>query len=383
MKLYYQKEKHKLYLLAKAKREIEKRIARNKFLKNKRKWKLGKKDIGVIARETNIRYRDYKKIVAPTDLSLIRNTEEVIDFIMQLKDFFNKKRKVFLNLKKIKNIDYDSIVVLLATLIRFKSNKIAFDGSLPRDRNIRKILNDSGFINIIRSNEDIKDEEAYEIFLKRKIHTHASKIVDSQLSSKIIGVASETVWGTEKRCQGVQRAMIELMLNTNNHATIGVEGDKHWWLSVNHDYENRKVSFSFVDFGVGIFTSLNKKPDGHKFHGILNSLKNRFKTENNFDLLKLILEGELHRTSTNKHFRGKGLPGIFEARTRNHFNNLVIISNDAYADVDNNIYKQLNTNFGGTFVHWELCTSNVNFSDGTNKDKNIAEFRTHSGAALY
>ena len=67
---------------------------------------------------------------------------------------------------------------------------------------------------------------------------------------------------------------LELMQNTNNHASLKVFGEKHWWLSVNYDKDNNKVKFSFVDFGMGIFKSLENKNSKSKIYGIIGKLKN-------------------------------------------------------------------------------------------------------------
>jgi hypothetical protein len=151
-----------------------------------------------------------------------------------------------------------------------------------------------------------------------------------------------------------------LMHNTNNHASLGAKGEKHWWLSVHHRRSRRRVTFSFVDFGVGIFRSLDGKRTNERFHGWRTS---EFGTiippgATNAQLLQLILTGEMHRTVTKEDFRGKGLPGIREVWERNHISNLRIVTNDVYADVARDEYRTLNPPFDGTLVVWELEESN-------------------------
>jgi len=79
---------------------------------------------------------------------------------------------------------------------------------------------------------------------------------------------------------------------------------------------------------------------------------------NNADLLKLILDGTLHRSVTGKDYRGKGLPGIAGALRRNQISNLHIITNDVYCQPDKDFYKKLETSFSGTFVYLELGQTN-------------------------
>ncbi len=261
-------------------------------------------------------------------------------------------------------IDYDAIVILLSIMVRFKAQKIDFNGDMPLNPLAKQRLMDSGFFDNLYKH--FKDEDRYNLVWNRRnsFYTHAWKNVDSELTGKVIDQASQTVWGELRRCPGMQRILIEIMQNTNNHAALGKEGDKHWWLSVNHRKNENKVCFSFVDYGVGVFRSLQEKEPGSKFYLGLDKLAKRFTFQDNAALLKLIFNGELHKSSTGEHFRGKGLPGIYEALQRNSISNLYIVTNDVYAAVSQNIYRTMNSHFEGTFLYWELNKTNESY-DGT------------------
>lgn len=304
------------------------------------------------------KYKRFKKVVAPTVLSFLRNTEGVIKFIHELNVHFVRQQKVFVILKDVTVIDYDALVVLLSLMVKFKSEKIDFNGDFPDDAYCRQKLMNSKFLpnlyKYLPANDRVKLGEF------NSIHTHAWKNVDSKLSATLIERAAERIWKSKRRCQGVQRTLIELMQNTNNHATVGLAGDKHWWLSVNYVQNENKVCFSFVDFGVGVFESLSNKQSSSKFYGWLEKMQATFKYQNNAELLKLILDGELHSTVTGKHYRGKGLPGIREALSRNQISNLHIVTNNVIADVGAGTYRKLNNNFEGTFLYWELNEQNIN-----------------------
>jgi len=311
-------------------------------------------------RDRSIRWQ-YKNIVyAPSIFNFIGNTEEVVKFIQQIEEVYQRKRKVFVELKNVKEIDYGAIVTLLSIMVKFRSSNIKFNGSFPRDHKIAELLINSGFFENLSN--VFKEEDRYEISKRKSdgIHTHAMKNVDSQLGARIIQAASATVWGEERRCQGIQRTLLELMQNTNNHAEIGKEGEKHWWLSVNHVKRERKVCFSFVDFGVGIFKSLQNKPENSKWYNWATKIADRIRYGDNKDILKLMLNGEFHQTVTGKHYRGKGLPGIAEVQKRNQITNLRIVTNDVSCWFDNSEYKKMDSSFNGTFVYWELNETNGN-----------------------
>jgi len=302
--------------------------------------------------------RGYKLIQAPDNLSFINNPNEVADFIWQLKQAFDQHQKVFVVLDAVMQIDYGAIVVLLSVMVRFKSFGIEFNGNFPKNYVSRKLLMQSGFFDNLYKEFSVEDSYQIKEDKYEGICTHAQKKVDSVLSSQIISEACQTIWHENRRCQGVQRALIELMQNTNNHASIGKTGDKHWWLSVYHDKKNKSVTFSFVDFGVGIFENLSNKQERSKFYNWKEKIKDKLFYGDNSGLLRLILDGSLHRTVTENDFRGKGLPGVAGVMKRNQISDLHIISNDAYADVGGDRYIKLTKSFNGTFVYWKLGETN-------------------------
>ena len=357
------KKSKKLFNKIILKKHAEKSFRRKLFFKEykrlKNQAKLGISKNGIVEKRDYDKYKDYKKVKAPSNFTLIGNPEPVIDFISILKKCYDNKRKVFVVLKEVNKIDYDAIIVLLSIMVRFKSKRINFNGDFPIDVRAKQIITESGFFkNLFKQ---FREEDRYVIKQENDnlIHTHAQKNVDSLLGAKVIEQATKTIWGEKRRCQGAQRALIELILNTNNHATFGKEGDKHWWLSVNHRKDKNIVTFSFVDYGVGIFKSLDNKQIGNKFYKVVEKMYSKFKFKDNAELLRLILNGELHKTATGEHFRGKGLPGIHEAFKRNSFSNLYIISNNVYVNLSKGEFINLNCNFDGTFLYFEINNNNI------------------------
>jgi len=296
---------------------------------------------------------------APRVFSLIRNPDAVVAFIGELRNCLDSRAQVWVVLKEVTDIDYDAIVVLLSAMVRFKSESILFNVDSPKDRKNRKLLADSGFFENLIKSFSPRDNYDLERAGSNYISTHGQKIVSSELSSRILFEASHTVWGEARRCLGVQTALVELMQNTFNHAVPKKEGERHWWLSVNHDETENKVRFSFVDYGVGIFESLGSKSEDNKFYGALNWMFQKFKYRNNAELLRLILHGELHKTITDEYFRGQGLPGLLDCLKENWFSNLHVISNEVYAAVAEDRFRVMSSSLIGTFVYWEVTPQNV------------------------
>ena len=298
---------------------------------------------------------------APIIFSFNENPIGVVRLIGQIEENFKSNLKTYIKLKKVKQIDYGAVLALLAIMFQFKEKELAFDGDIPADRVASRILVASGFFRYL--SKKIIGSDRYELVNGGKNEIIAWKKVDSELGDRVIASASQTVWSSKRRCQGVQRTLVELMHNTNNHASINRIGEKQWWLFVHHDDKLKIVSFAFVDFGVGVFSSLEHKPKEDKFYNWIDKMKSFFSWNSRADLLKLILEGKLHQTVTGKQYRGKGLPGIAEAEQRNKISSLKVITNDVFASPSTNQFKMLPSSLSGTYIYWELGENNESFPD--------------------
>lgn len=344
-----------LFLRRRAEKIERMRIKRKKQLKIQRQILQGKNK----TKQAEIKkYKNYETVSAPKNFSILSNAEKTITFINTLEKNLENKKKVFVDLNGVDYIDYGAITVLLSVMIIFKTRGISFNGNFPKNIEVRSKLIDSQFFD--RLNKHIITKSDYIIKKQNQIFTKLNQEVEPSLGYIVIQEASQTIWNEKRMCKGVQRVLLELMQNTHNHASLSDTDKEYWWLSVNHDNKNKTVSFVFVDYGQGIFESLNNKPDESKWRNYYEKIKKKLTIGNNAEILEKLLNGELHMTVTGQSFRGKGLPGIKQVMDRNQISNLHIISNDVFSDVAKNEYKQLNKTLNGTFVYWELCYSNEN-----------------------
>lgn len=297
-------------------------------------------------------------VSAPTVFSLITNPNEVIAFINKLEEFYLNKTPVHIDLKDVVILDYSAVTILVSVMFSFKSRQIRFNGNFPKDQKLAKLLVESDFFKYLQKSISKKIE--YKLGKENQIFTRANKEVNAELGLVVMLESTKTIWNKPRVCKGLQRTILELMQNTNNHAGLINKGEEHWWISVNHDRKNKKVSFIFIDYGVGIFESLKHKPQNNKWFGWLDKIKTRLKHGGNDEILRLLLNGDMHLTVTGQHFRGKGLPGIKQVVERNQISDLKIISNGVFADVSNDKYQTLKCEFSGTFVMWELNENNEN-----------------------
>lgn len=83
-------------------------------------------------------YWDYVHIYAPSVLSLVKNQEEVIRFVNEIKYSFKQGRKVFVVLSRVEEMTDDAIVVLLSYMILFKEKHIDFNGNYPKTKEVQE-----------------------------------------------------------------------------------------------------------------------------------------------------------------------------------------------------------------------------------------------------
>jgi len=349
--------------------EFRKRVLLNKANKRwRREHRKKKKHHGHVNLEIKeqIRVAALKKafpgfelISAPENFSLAENEEKTLIFLRKIKTCYEKGSQVVIRLDRVRSITNDAILLLLSTMVQFQTANIKFDGTRPDKKSIKKKIEKSGFFNFLSGKTMEKSDKYSFNNMESHLYTHGQKRVDPQLANEIVRYSSAFVWGNPRRCQGVQKTLLELMHNTFDHADRQ-KGEKHWWLSVEQDKKNQKVTFAFIDFGVGIFRSLRNKKSNEPLFGALENLIARFpgvKTEH--ELLQLILEGKIRKTQSKEYNRGKGLSKIHTLYKENKISSLVMVSNYASAHLDERNFHELKDEFMGTFISFSINKDTV------------------------
>lgn len=301
----------------------------------------------------------YNLVKAPRNFSLLKNVEESIFFLNKIENLFVRSKKVFVVLKDVEFIDHSAITVLLSLMYKFKLSKIKFNGDFPKDEEVKKKLIESHFFEKLM--KPLSSTNEYSLYMENQIFALANKFVTPEIGLTIMEQVSQTIWGEKRICKGLQRTLLELMHNTNNHAS-NKEGEVHWWLSVNHNKINNYVDFYFVDYGQGILKSLKNKTNKRIWDGFWKNFEYMLKLQKEPRIIEMLLNGG-HRKPENRkdpYYRGKGLPGIKEVLNRNQIGDLHIITNNIFASVSDNEFKRLRKNFNGTFYHWQLNKDNSN-----------------------
>lgn len=296
-------------------------------------------------------------MIVPKNFSFLGNPEEVTSFIGKLEQILKKSRSVFINMENIEIIDHAAISSLLCVMYLFKTSKIGFNGNFPKDQNISKIIRESGFLYHLFENP--QNITKYKIGVDNQLLTQSHSILDPNMVKDVIEDTSHTVWGDSRDCPGLYRVIIELIDNTHAHASKKYKGSERWWLSINHDKINNKVSYIFIDYGIGVFTSILNKPKEDPIGQFLNRMQTKIGLDKNGEYLKSLLTTQIDRKKmSGKKGRGWGIYGINQTMIRNQISNLSIITNNAFGDVVKDEYKRLETGFNGTLYYWEICYNN-------------------------
>jgi hypothetical protein len=279
---------------------------------------------------------------APSNFSFISNTEELLNFFNKLKGKFNNRNNVSLDLSDINHIDPSSISLLVANIKddRFLRG-MTVTGNTPKDENLKKVFLESGFFDYVKSSTPRTKHNniLFHKSNKRAIGEIAKDIVEkatSHIENNDIEVVSS-----------LYEILMELMDNTNSHANPRKKSCYNWWMYMYKEPKQKKVSFAFVDLGIGIFKSFVSK-------GLMDKIELFVGAKHNIDFLEDFFSGNIG-SRTGKPFRGKGWPLIYKyAKRISNIKNLTLISNNVYANIPLESYQKLNTPFDGTFVYWEL-----------------------------
>ncbi|WP_353099644.1 hypothetical protein [Myroides odoratus] len=344
--------------------KVRKRLRRKKRLSKLERQRRNKKRLSVFYPYNS--YEVYQKkvvnrrknIVPCSNFELLKNPNDVIQFISELKALKGNNRiiEIVIDLKDIKTIDEPAISLMLSSVHELSLNKKRVRGSIPEDESAYEILTRSGFFTNIKKVSDniskkIKSNNSKNILL---IADHTTK-KKGQVIGEFIKKAMKVLTGIEEHNRALYTFIIEMNLNAFEHAYETIEDftDKHWVLGFSYNEEEEKLYFTFTDNGVGILNQLNiKKP----------LLFKQILVDFNFNQELLLIN--LFDKKYNSRFktqinRNRGLPAIKEKYVNNDVNNLICLSNNVLLNFNGDETLKLKHEFMGTFYYWEMDLNNL------------------------
>jgi hypothetical protein len=334
-KKLYSTQKWKDYI--RARQDAERRNAQRR--------RRGPRFTGTVAQKQEARIRrDYQTVEAPSVFSIVNNPDAAMQFFANL-ELYSRRYNINLDLQKVETLTTDAIAALIATIRRMDING---RGNLPDNADAQRMLIESGFFDYVSFTQQLPEVK------RGSIQQQKSKLVEPVVAKNLVHFGTKSIWGTSQKCTAAYSTLIECMANTRNHAS-GRNDDKKWhekrkppelwWATVYADAGRKKICFTFVDTGVGIFRSVRI--------GVVRKIYDLFGGREDTDILRDMLLGKVP-SSTKLSFRGKGLPYMNRLAMEKRISSLVIVANDVYANVSSETFEQLRIPFHGTLVYWEI-----------------------------
>lgn len=281
---------------------------------------------------------------APENFSLINNTDNIIRFFEETKQSLVSGNNLFIDIKNITNMTIDAVALLCATI-----NDPTFNcgrtirGNSPTDIKLAYLLRGSGFYNHVSSRDKPKSNTNV------CVHKVTKNKVENEIAKSVCEKAVQKIFGELKKFRPLYEILIELMANTNNHANPEYEGAYNWWLFMDCNSTEDKVTIAFLDLGVGV---INSGP----VQGYLKSAFTAIGARSNSDVIKDVFHGKL-RSRTALDERGRGMPLIYSHSKMNNFSKFIIITNRVHGNLKTDKFTELNHDFNGTLWYLELKNS--------------------------
>lgn len=288
---------------------------------------------------------------APLIFSLVDNAGETSAFFSSLISFIRDPRNfgksLFIDISSISSLTIDALMYLLAIVNNLNSNfqnKYSFSGNAPSNQKVKQMFSESGFYHFVhyQGTEPLfKNEDSIQIV--------SGEDCDTSLAKRLSDFVCKKGNVSKRTCSFLYNMIIELMSNTHKHA-YNHDSILHprWYCYAEYEHPNI-VSFSFMDTGAGIPSTVKKN-----FAEQIDFL--RLKADNKYIISAL--NGDF-RTATKQGYRGKGIPKIKEFCSAKRIRNLHILSNKADVRVldDGYLASDLESPLIGTLYYWQIDIS--------------------------
>lgn len=280
------------------------------------------------------------ELVAPSEFCLhndngIKSTLRYIQKLKRCKRFARRVPRVVINMSHVSDIDIVAICMLLSVVQELSLLSISVVGTIPEDKDCRRIFEESGFLAHMKSigGKKFKTSNSRNLILEIGNDTTSSEEL-----GKLIKKSISYITGREEHFEPIYTIVMELSGNSVEHA---YNSRKHWLLGVNYVEDENKVVYTFTDNGYGILSTLNRRFPKKVFEGLNNRAE--------------ILDRAFDRQYGSRHDeqinRNRGLPKV-KAYSK-YVKNLNVITNNVNLHMDSQ-KRVLKESYSGTLFSWEL-----------------------------
>lgn len=325
-------------------RAYKRNIKSIKRRKNKKKrYRLNRREIAIKYYTVGAR-----KLIVPDCFSLKFNTKPSIVFINQVKSVSDVKKRYFIKFSQCNALHLDALSLLTSTIKILRRKGFRIFGDTPKGKVAKRIFEESGFY------KHLGNPEYQNAFSPNTIIEEGTEKVDPIVAQNVVRSCMKFLVGKEERNRKLYPLLIEMMANTVNHA-FDKSAQSRWLISKTSikgelSKEDDKVILSFIDNGIGIFKTLNKK-----WFDVIR-YTSFFGTQN--ELIKSALEGNVG-SRTKLPYRGRGLPKIYNTFSNNNISNLFILTNNVILDFESGSFRDIDIEFEGTMYLFEISKKNL------------------------
>lgn len=338
--------KHQKDWLDKHNIKIQRQISQKKRRKNSKKH--GNSNLQITYNNKNSNFQHVFNFDTPTVFSIEKNPEETIQFYNKILLRRNEHKfgaHFYINSEAVTEVTVDALMFLIAIITDTKNNiiyKYTFEGNFPIATNAKRVYIESGFMAFVHSNSGSK------IYPQtNNIQILKGKTVDSPIVGKVCEFVQENCGFSRIDTIPLYNILVELMGNTKQHAYSEktYEVANYWYLFA--EKKENKVNFVFLDTGLGIPTTVQKK-FGERIPFI----------NKDSDFIKSALEGDF-RTQTRSRNRGRGLPQISECFRSGILQNIFVYAGKGCCILNNENQTHYETfefknKIFGTLFCWQI-----------------------------
>lgn len=356
MKKYFKKRKFKKWHLNNSLKKL-----RHKVKRKNRKYIPYKGQVNLSIRERQSKPKpksQYRNpIIAPKNLSLLKDRksiEETIEFFKKMRNnqhvsLIKNNQFIAFDLSLITSIDFSTICVFKAIIEELKSRSITVRGNFPIDLECKKIIEESGLLNMMtdmNGNEYKTSDKSELIFIqtgKKKLKREDNVRISKTISKAVLHLTKK-----ENHCSKLRNILLEIC---GNSIEWGGTKNRAWLLGVK--YNKNEVIFAITDVGNGILKTLNKK--------FRNTLEEVFKNSSDTEILMNAFIKKYGSSSLEEN-RNKGLPSIKKGFDEGLLIGLKVVTNNVslnFEEPEKSISLNKENGFRGTLYRWSITIDSL------------------------
>lgn len=301
-----------------------------------------------------------QSLAIPETLSFAKNYVKTASFFSNLRKAARKRILLKIDFTTLHEIGPAAALVLAAELDCWRIGRRHRIRVLDIDKwnqDIRYILDEMGLfdlVKVVNPPSSIKSDRPSIHFIRFK----SSDVADGNLA-RDLREDLEEVTGQIPGWQHLYRGLAEAMTNVRQHAYTSKyqKPSTHneiqkWWMFGAYDKEQKILTCSFFDRGVGIPATLPRTHTRERIRGVLNKLG---LSEDDASLIAAATE--IGRTRTGSEHQGRGLVDVMEFVKQSRGGRLRILSRRGkylYDEQGKGNTSPLPLSIEGTLIEWEI-----------------------------